>query len=109
MTFLGSVIDDQTGSAGSDEQAAITAFNHRLRADGHWVLAGGLASPSMTTVIDNRGGTAVLSDGPVVESKEYLSGFWVIEAPDRDVALTLAAEASRHGNRTVQVRPLLGD
>ena len=36
---------------------------------------------------DNRGGEVVFTDGPFVESKEYLAGFWVIEAPDLDVAL----------------------
>jgi hypothetical protein len=34
-----------------------------------------------------------------VETKEYLAGFWVIEAPDLDVALTLAAQGSKACNR----------
>ena len=63
--------------------------------------------PSTATVIDNRGGEAVFTDGPFVESKEYLAGFWVIEAPDLDVALKLAAEGSKACNRKVEVRPFL--
>ena len=109
MQYLVSVIDDDTGSATSTEMAAIDAYNDRLRADGHWVFAGGLASPSAATVIDNRGGEAVMTDGPFVESKEYLAGFWIIEAPDLDVALRLAADGSRHCNRKVEVRPLLAE
>jgi hypothetical protein len=107
MQYLVSVIDDQTGSATPAEMAAIDAFNDRLEADGHWVFAGGLGSPSTATVVDNRGGEAVVTDGPFLESKEYLAGFWVIEAPDLDAALELAAEGSRHCNRKVEVRPFL--
>ena len=50
---------------------------------------------------------AVLSDGPFVESKEYLAGVWVWEAPDLDVALKLAAEASKVCDRKIEVRPFL--
>ena len=107
MQYLVSVIDDMTNSGTPDEMAAINAFNDRLEADGHWVFAGGLGSPSMATVIDNRGGEAVFTDGPFLESKEYLAGFWVFEAPDLDVALKLAAEGSKACNRKVEVRPFL--
>ena len=107
MQYLVSVIDDSTGSATPAEMAAIDAFNEQLVADGHWVFAGGLGSPSTATVIDNRDGEAIFSDGPFVESKEYLAGFWVIEAPDLDVALKLASEGSKHCNRKVEVRPFL--
>ena len=105
--YLFSVIDDTTGSGTAEEIAAIDAFNDRLEADGHWVFAGGLGAPSTATVIDNRHGQAVFTDGPFVETKEYLAGFWVIEAPDLDVALRLAAEGSKHCNRKVEVRPFL--
>jgi hypothetical protein len=108
MQYLVSVIDDTTGSASPAEMAAIDAFNDRLRGAGHWVFAGGLADPSTATVIDNRGGEPVFTDGPFLESKEHLAGFWVIEAPDLDVALRLAAEGSEHCSRKVEVRPFLG-
>ena len=84
-------------------------FNDRLVAEGHWVFAGGLGSPDTATVIDNRNGAAVFTDGPFVESKEFLAGFWIIEAPDLDVALKLAAEGSKACNRKVEVRPLLAN
>jgi hypothetical protein len=107
MNYLVSVIDDQTGSATPDEMAAIDVFNDRLQAEGHWVFAGGLAAPSTATVIDNRGEEPMFTDGPFVESKEYLAGFWIIEAADLDVALKLAAEGSKACNRRVEVRPFL--
>lgn len=108
MKYLVSVIDDNTGLATPKEMADIDAFNDRLRAEDHWVFAGGLESPNTATVIDNRGGEAVFTDGPFLESKEYLAGFWIIEAPDLDVALKLAAEGSKQCNRKVEVRPFIG-
>ncbi len=109
MQYLVSVIDEVSGSGTPEERAAIDVFNDGLQAEGHWVFAGGLASPSTATVIDNRGGAAVLTDGPFLESKEYLAGFWIIEASDLDLALKLATEGSKACNRKVEVRPFLGE
>jgi hypothetical protein len=107
MQYLVSVIDDGTGAATPTEDAAIDVFNERLQAEGYWVFAGGLGSPDPATVIDNRGDEAVITDGPFVESKEYLAGFWIIEAPDLDVALELATDGSKACNRKIEVRPFL--
>ena len=105
MQFLFSVIHDKTNSGTPEEMAAIDVFNERLQADGHWVFAGGLASPSSATVVDGRDGEPVFTDGPYLESKEYIGGFWIIEAPDLDVALRLAAEGSKACRGKVEVRP----
>ena len=107
MQYLVSVIFDKAGLATPDEMAAIDAFNDRLVAEGHWVFAGGLAAPSTATVIDNRGGEAMFTDGPFLESKEHIAGLWIIEAADLDVALKLAAEGSKACNRKIEVRPFL--
>ena len=107
MQYLVSVIDDTAGRATPDEDAAIDVFNARLQAEGHWVFAGGLGAPSSATVSDNRGEEAMFTDGPFLESMEYVAGFWIIEAADLDVALKLAAEGSKACNRKVEVRPVL--
>ena len=107
MQYLVSVITDTGDLATPDEDAAIDVFNDLLKAEGHWVFAGGLAAPSSATVIDNRGEEALFTDGPFLESKEYLIGFWIMEAPDLDVALKLAAEGSKACNRKIEVRPFL--
>ncbi len=107
MQYLVSVITDAPNLATPEEDAAIDVFNDRLRSEGRWVFAGGLAAPSSATVIDNRGEEPLFSDGPFVESKEYLAGFWIIEAADLDVALKLATAGSRACNRKVEVRPFL--
>ena len=108
MRYLITVIDDTTDSATRDEIAAIDAFNERLRANGHWVLAGGLASPGTAIVIDNRAGADIVTDGPLADLAEYPSGFWIVDVPDRDVARQLAADGSRSCNRKVELRPFLG-
>ena len=108
MEFLLTVIDHQTGLATESEMADITAFNTRLKADGHWVFAGGLEPPGMATVIDNRGGELVLTAGPLHQNDEYASGFWIVTAPDREAAHLLAAEASRACNRRIELKALLG-
>ena len=105
MQYLVSVIADEIHFATPTEMAAITAFNDRLKAEGQWVFAGGLAAPSSATVIDNRGEEAMFTDGPFLESKEYLAGFWIMEAADLDVALKLAAAGSKACNRKIEVRP----
>ena len=107
MQYLVSVIDDTAGLATPDEMTAIDAFNDQLKADGYWVFAGGLAAPSSATVVDNRGSEAMVTDGPFLESKEYLVGFWIIQAADLDMALKLAAEGSKACNRKIEVRPFL--
>ncbi len=108
MKYLISVIDTVSGSATSDEMTAIDEFNDDLQARGQWVFAAGLATPESATVVDNRGDTPVLTDGPFVESKEFLAGFWIVEAADLDAALKIAAAGSRACNRKVEVRPFFG-
>ncbi|MDG4824709.1 YciI family protein [Asanoa sp. WMMD1127] len=106
--YLMSVLDNRTPSATDEEMAAIDAYNERLRADGNWVFGGGLGAPSTCAVVDGRPEEPVFTDGPYLESKEYVGGFWIIEAPDLDTARRLAAEGSKACNRRVELRPFLG-
>jgi hypothetical protein len=104
---------DEFGSYGSKEEmeeafAATGAFNDKLQADGYWVFAGGLKPASTATVVDGQGEKPVMTDGPYLESKEVIGGFWVIDAPDLDVALKLAAEGSKACRGKVEVRPFDG-
>jgi hypothetical protein len=107
--YLLSVLNETSALATAEEMAAIDVFNEQLVAEGHWVFAGGLAAPETATVVDGRNGEAVFTDGPYVETKEYVVGFWIIEAADLDVALRLAGSGSKHCNRRVELRPILGE
>ena len=84
------------------------AFNERLKQAGHWVFAGGLASATTAKVVDGQGEKPVVTDGPYLESKELIGGFWVIDVPDEETALRLAAEGSKACRGTVEVRPFDG-
>ena len=104
---------DEFGSYGSEEEmeeafAATGVFNEKLKTDGYWVFAGGLKAASTATVVDGQGETPVMTDGPYLETKELIGGFWVIDAPDLDVALRLAAEGSKACGGKVEVRPFEG-
>ena len=103
--YLISVLHDSPELATDEEMTAIRAFNQQLQADGHWVFAGGLASPETATVVDGRDGEPLFTDGPYLESKEHIVGFWILEAPHFDVALKLAGLASKNCNRRVELRP----
>jgi hypothetical protein len=107
MQYLFSVLTDTGELAPPDEMAAIDVFNDQLVADGQWVFAGGLTAPSAATVIDNRGDAPLVTDGPFVETKEYIIGFWIVNASHLDEALALATAGSKACNRRVEVRPFL--
>ena len=107
MQYLFSVIADEANTGTQEEMDAVDVFNDRIQAEGYWVFAGGLGGPDTATVIDNTDAEPIVTDGPFVETKEFLAGFWIIEAPDLDVALKLAAEGSKACNRKVEVRPFL--
>ena len=104
--YLMSVLNVTDVLATDDEMAAIDVFNEQLQADGNWVFAGGLGAPGTATVVDGRDGEPVFTDGPYLESKEHIVGFWIINAPDLDAALRLAGQASKACNRRLELRPL---
>ncbi len=88
---------------------AVDQFNSTLQAEGAWVFAGGLMPIEQATVVDATGGEAIVTDGPYAETKEYLGGFWVIEAADLDAALGWAEKGSAACRGKVEVRPFQGE
>lgn len=107
MRYIIFVIDDQTDRAGSDEMAAIDAFNEMLEANGHWITAGGINHGMAATLIDNRGDAGVVNAGSLYNETEHYSGFWLINADDDATALELAKQGSKACNRKVELRPYL--
>ncbi len=83
----------------------VDVFNEELKAAGAWVFAGGLHPSSTATVVRTSDGKVVTTDGPYLETKEQLGGFWVIEASDLDAALGWAAKGSLACMAPVAVRP----
>jgi hypothetical protein len=87
--------------------ADVEAVNKKAMDTGIFVFAGGLHPQTATTTVDARSGKPEVTDGPYLESKEYLGGFWVIEAPDLDAALDFAREASVACQQPLEVRPFM--
>lgn len=101
------------GTYGSQEEMeaafeATGAFNDRLRAAGYWVFAGGLDDASQAVVVDGRDDPPIRSIGPYLSGDEAIGGFWVVDTPDFETALQLAAEGSKACVGTVEVRPFQG-
>ena len=84
---------------------AVGELNDEMQAKGAWVFGGGLNPPSSATVVEDKGGDIVTTDGPYLEAKEHLGGFWIINAADLDEALAWAAKATVACKGAVEVRP----
>jgi hypothetical protein len=84
----------------------VDALNAELQATGAWVFAGGLFPSSTATVLQVQGGDVLVTDGPFIEGKEHIGGFWVITAADLDAALEWGKKATRACAAAVEVRPL---
>jgi hypothetical protein len=83
------------------------ALNEEIRAAGAWIFGGALHGPETATVMDNTAGDAVTTDGPFVESKEHLAGFYILEAEDLDEALKWASKTSACIRKPIEVRPFM--
>jgi hypothetical protein len=109
MRFLINVIESTERPAHSRQEIdAIDAFNNEMVAAGERVLAVGIASPENSIQIDNRDSQAKYIKESLTDSSEYVSGFWIIDVPNQEIALELAARGSKACNRRVELRPLLG-
>jgi hypothetical protein len=109
MKFLISVIDDQSNSGSPAEMAEIDKFNDDLRTNGQFIFAWGLEDPKTATVIDNRNDANIETGKPLFDSKENISGFWLVEAADIQTARKLALAGSKACNRKVELRKLHGN
>jgi hypothetical protein len=83
----------------------IQALNEELRSAGAWVFSGRLHEPDTATVVRMSDGQVVTTDGPFVEAREHLGGFYIIQAQDLDAALGWAAKASAAVGKPIEVWP----
>jgi len=83
----------------------VDLLNSEIQSSGAWVFAGGLHPHTTASVVRVQDGETLTTDGPFVEGKEHIGGFWVIQAADLDAALAWAARATRACGAPVEVRP----
>jgi len=86
--------------------ASVGAFNTALNESGALVAAGGLMPPSTAITVDATGDVPKRVPEPFVEAKEYVGGFWIIEAADEESALGWAEKASAAVRSRIEVRAL---
>jgi hypothetical protein len=82
------------------------AFTQRIVDSGEFVSGDPLQGPETATVVRVRDGARSTTDGPFVETKEHLAGYYVVECASLDRALALAAEIPDARSSGVEVRPL---
>ena len=85
--------------------ADVDALNQVMMKEGAWVFGGGLHPVSSATVVRQKNGEVLFTDGPFSEAKEQIGGFWVIKCKDLDAALKWASKATVACGAPVEVRP----
>ena len=97
----------------TDEEMAqshqqLGVLEQEMKSAGAWVFSGRLHDPATATVVRMAGGEVVTTDGPFVESKEHLGGFYIIQAEDLDGALGWASRVTDAIRTPIEVRPFAG-
>jgi hypothetical protein len=88
--------------------ADVGRLNAALQEAGAFVHAGGLHPPSTAVTVDATGPQAQRVTAPAVQASEYVGGFWIIDAPDEEAALTWAEQCSAAARSRIEVRALQG-
>ena len=106
-------VDGQAREPMTDEETAqshhqLGILEQEMKSAGAWVSSGRLHDPATATVVRISGGEVVTSDGPFVESKEHLGGFYIIQAEDLDGALGWASRVTGAIRVPIEVRPFAG-
>ena len=87
----------------------VDALTQEAKDAGAWVFNGGLHAPSTATVLRFKDDEVLMTDGPYVESKEYIGGFTIIQAPDLDAALEWGRKYARVITLPIEVRPFVDE
>jgi hypothetical protein len=82
--------------------------NEAMQAAGVWVFAGGLQASTTAKVVRRQDSGLLRTDGPYLEGKEHIGGFWILECPDEETALSWAEKGAVACRGDVEVRPFQG-
>ncbi|TMB48831.1 MAG: hypothetical protein E6J50_09355 [Chloroflexi bacterium] len=104
------VVDGEAREPMTDDQMQhswreIQALEAEMKSSGAWVFSGRLHGADTATVVRVSGDEVLTTDGPFVEAKEHLGGFYIIEAPDLDAALGWASKVTRTISAPIEVWP----
>ena len=103
------VMEQMSQSEAEKHFAEYTAFTDDIRRSGHYVDCNRLLPPAAATTLRVRNGKVSATDGPYVETKEQLGGYYVIEARDLNEAILVASRIPGARIGCVEVRPIAED
>ncbi len=108
--YLLSVHNGEESPYASDEEmqqafADTGRVNEEMQAAGVWVFAGGLMPASTASVVRVKDGALRHTDGPYLEAKEHIGGFWVLEVADEAEARAWAEKGAVACRGDVEIRP----
>jgi len=101
----GEARDPMTDAEMQQMMERVGALEEEMKSAGAWVFSGRLHESDTATVVRVSGGDLLTTDGPFVESKEHLAGFYIIEAQDLDAALAWASKVTAAVNAPIEVWP----
>jgi hypothetical protein len=101
----GEVGDPMTEQEMQQFMGRVGVLEEEMKAEGAWLFGGALHDAETATVVRVSNGEVLTTDGPFVEAKEHLGGFYLIEADDLDAALGWASKTSAAVSKPIEVRP----
>jgi hypothetical protein len=111
MRYLCLIYHDERelGALPESEMSALNArhlaFNEEILSSGHFIEAEALQPAAAATCLRVRNGKVSLTDGPYMETKEMVAGFYLIEARDLNEAIAVASKLPSAPLGTIEVRP----
>lgn len=84
-----------------------TQLAHDLRSQGQYLAANPLQSVTTATSVRLRGDKRMITDGPFAETREQLGGYFLVDAPDLDGAISIASRIPAVRKGTVEIRPII--
>lgn len=107
LIYLAPAADADTNSGADEVYDNWVDYTKALKSAGALVAVEQLQSVDTATSVRLRDGERLLTDGPFIETKEHLLGFYLVELPDLDAALDWAARMPHRRLATVEVRPVM--
>ena len=112
MQYLLMIYRDEESVLGASKEttermhAAYGAYTEAMKKAGVYVGGNRLQPTTTATTVRNPNGKASVLDGPFAETKEQLGGYYLIEAPDLDAALSWATRCPGATHGAIEVRPI---
>lgn len=88
----------------ADAVAAMMKYNEELQKAGVLLALDGLHPPSMGARVSFAGGKPTVTDGPFIEAKEVIGGYWMIQVKSKDEAIAWASRCPASDNEVIELR-----